>query len=89
MSLFKYYSLDECSSRKAILKILNEMTNNGLIEYTLDGDIFKLIDIDLDEYDIDELNEVFEENDVFPYLDRDGDDYDERDDFLGMGFDEE
>lgn len=78
MKLFKYYSLDECIDKKAIIKKMKSLQNEGKIEYDIDGEILHINDIDLEEIDIQELNEIFDENDVFPYLEKDEtDDYDE------------
>jgi hypothetical protein len=74
MELFEYYNLDECIDRKLVLSKLNELKDEGKIEYDLNGDILKIEDIDLDESEIDELAELLEENDVFEDLDRDSDD---------------
>jgi hypothetical protein len=74
MELFEYYNLDECIDRKLVLSKLNELKDEGKIEYDLNGDILKIEDIDLDENEIDELAELLEENDVFEDLDRGSDD---------------
>ena len=77
MELFEYYNLDECIDRKLVLSKLNELKEEGKIEYELNVDILKIEDIDLDETEIDELAELLEENDVFEDLDRDSDDWDD------------
>ena len=69
MELFEYYNLDECIDRKLVLSKLNELKEEGKIEYELNVDILKIEDIDLDENEIDELAELLEENDVFEDLD--------------------
>ena len=74
MELFEYYNLDECIDRKLVLSKLNELKEEGKIEYELNVDILKIEDIDLDENEIDELADLLEENDVFEDLDRDSDD---------------
>lgn len=74
MELFEYYNLDECIDRKLVLSKLNELKEEGKIEYDLNGDILKIEDIDLEESEIDELANLLEENDVFEDLDRDSDD---------------
>ena len=74
MELFEYYNLDEVIDRKLVLSKLNELKEEGKIEYDLNGDILKIEDIDLDENEIDELAELLEENDVFEDLDRGSDD---------------
>lgn len=74
MNLFKYYSLEEVSNRKLVINNLKLLKTEGKINYELDGEVFRLDDIDLDETEIEELINLFEENDVFPYLDREDDD---------------
>ena len=74
MELFEYYNLDECIDRKLVLSKLNELKDEGKIEYELNADILKIEDIDLDEAEITELADLLEENDVFEDLDRDSDD---------------
>ncbi len=74
MELFEYYNLDECIDRKLVLSKLNELKEEGKIEYELNVDILKIEDIDLDEAEITELADLLEENDVFEDLDRDSDD---------------
>ena len=64
MELFEYYNLDECIDRKLVLSKLNELKEEGKIEYELNVDILKIEDIDLDENEIDELADLLEENDV-------------------------
>ena len=77
MELFEYYNLDECIDRKLVLSKLNELKDEGKIEYDLNGDILKIEDIDLDENEVDELADLLEENDVFEDLDGGGDDWDD------------
>ena len=77
MELFEYYNLDECIDRKLVLSKLNELKDEGKIEYELNVDILKIEDIDLDEAEITELADLLEENDVFEDLDRDSDDWDD------------
>ena len=82
MELYNYYSLDEAIDRKAVLKRLKQLQKEAKIKFDLDGEIFKIEDLDLEEAEIEELIELFDENDVFPYLDRDeDDDYDDYEDY--------
>lgn len=74
MELFEYYNLDEVIDRKLVLSKLNELKEEGKIEYELNADILKIEDIDLDEAEITELADLLEENDVFEDLDRGSDD---------------
>jgi len=80
-TLFNYYSLDECIDKKLVMNELKSLKADGKIEYSIDhGDILKLVDIDLEEMDIDNLSELFDENDIFPYLDHEDED-DSEDDY--------
>lgn len=88
MKLFNYYTLDECKDRKKVFEKLDQLVDDGKIEYEMDDrDIFSIKDLDLEESDIDDVNELFDSEDVFPYLensdedeDEDGfDDYDDQD----------
>jgi hypothetical protein len=88
MELFEYYNLDECIDRKLVLSKLNELKDEGKIEYDLNGDILKIEDIDLDENEVDELADLLEENDVFEDLDGASDDWDD-DGWADDSFDDE
>ena len=77
MELFEYYNLDECIDRKLVLSKLNELKEEGKIEYELNVDILNIEDIDLDENEIDELAELLEENDVLEDLDGASNDWDD------------
>lgn len=89
MELERWYSLDECTNRKLVLKQLKDLQKEGKIDFDLDKstDVFEIEDLDLEDSDIDELLDLFEKNDVFPYLDKDEDD--EEDDYGYYGEDEE
>lgn len=71
MELYNYYSLDEAIDRKSVLKRLKQLQKESKIKFDLDGEVFKIEDLDLEEIEVEELIELFDENDVFPYLDRD------------------
>lgn len=86
MDIFNFYNLDECSNRKIVKKRLDYLQDEGKIEYTIDSDILKLKDIDLDENEVIELAKFLDNNDIFNYPDYedseesdDYDDYDEED----------
>ena len=83
MELHNYYSLDEAIDRKTVLKRLKQLQKESKIEFELDGEVFKIEDLDLEEEEIEELVELFDDNDVFPYLDRDEDD-----DYDDFGYDD-
>lgn len=87
--LERWYSLDECTNKKLVVKKLKDLEGQGKIEYTIEKstDIFEIEDLDLEDSDIDELLDLFEKNDVFPYLDKNEDD--EEDDYGYYGEDEE
>lgn len=78
-TMFNYWSLDECINTDLVLEILNKLKNDGKIIYSIDMDILKLEDIDLEEKDIKNLEKLFDDNDVYPYLDLNGEDEDEDD----------
>lgn len=86
MELYNYYSLDEAIDRKGVLKRLKQLHKDGKIEFSQDGEVFKIEDLDLEESEIEELIELFDENDVFPYLDRDDED---DEDYLDEYYDED
>jgi hypothetical protein len=88
MELFNFYSLDECLEQKLVKKKLNQLEDDGKIEFSLDGDILKITDLDLDEDEVAELVEMFDKYDVFPYPDYE-EGLEEDDDFYNDGFDEE
>lgn len=75
--LFKYYSLDEAVNKDFVINELNSLKEDCKIELNFEEDIFKIKDIDLEESEIIELIELFEENDVFPYYERDDDEDDD------------
>lgn len=77
MEMFNYYTLDECIDKSSVFEKLDLLKDDGKIIYSVEGEILELKDIDLEEFDIEDLQELFEENDVFPYLDRDEDDEDD------------
>ena len=77
MELYNYYSLDEAINRKEVLKRLKQLQKESKIKFELDGEVFKIQDLDLEEAEVDELIELFDKNDVFPYLDRDDEDSDD------------
>jgi len=77
MELYNYYSLEEAINRKEVLKRLKQLQKESKIKFELDGEVFKIQDLDLEEAEVDELIELFDKNDVFPYLDRDDEDEDD------------
>jgi hypothetical protein len=87
MEMFNYYTLDECIDKSSVFEKLNDLKNEGKITYSVEGEVLKINDIDLEENDIEELTEVFENNDVFPYLDREEDE--DEDGGFGNYYDDE
>ena len=90
MTLHNYYTLDECTNKKSILRKLKELEKEGKIEFEVEKstDVVTIEDLDLEDDDIEYLIDLFEKNDVYPYLDKDDDDdydndgyYDEDDEY--------
>lgn len=77
MELYDYYNLDECIDRKSVLDKLKTFKKDGKIEYTIDGEILKVQDIDLDESEVEEILNIFDKNDVFEDLEYGEEDDDE------------
>lgn len=86
MELYEFYNLDECIDRKKVLETLKLYKKDGKIEYTIDGEILKIDDIDLDEKEVEKVLDLFDKNDVFENLeygeeDEDWSDWDEEDEY--------
>ena len=75
MKLFSYYSLDECVDRKGVIATIKGFVKEGKLSYELDKttDVFHIEDLDLEEEDVEQLVDLFDNNDVFPYLDYEDD----------------
>lgn len=78
MELYKYYTLEEVSDRESIISNLKLLKEEGKINFELDGEVFKLDDLDLDDIEIESLIQTFEDYDVFPYLEIDDEEYNNR-----------
>ena len=89
MELFNFYSLDECLEQKLVKKKLNQLEEDGKIEFSIDGDILKIQDLDLDEEELSDLIKMFDNNDIFPYPDYQEVFEDDDDDFGYDDFDDE
>jgi hypothetical protein len=84
MELHNYYSLDEVVDRDIIIGTLKKLKRDGKIDFKLENsnvEYFSIEDIDLEENELDDLLDLFDENDVYPYYDKDIDD-DSDDDYL-------
>ena len=74
MELHTQYSLEETSDIKTVLNRLKDLQSDSRILFELDGEVFKIKDLDLEEDEISELIELFDQNDVIAYYDRDSED---------------
>lgn len=75
MELKKYYSLDESFSRDIVIERLEDLESEDKISFDIeDNDIIIITDNGLDESELEELLEFFEDNDVFEYLEREDED---------------
>lgn len=74
MELFNFYNLDGCINKKKVVKKLDELQEEGKLEYSIDGDILEIEDIDLSESEIELVKNLFDLNDIFPYHDKEDDD---------------
>ncbi len=84
MELNNYYSLDEVLDRDIIIGTLKKLKRDGKIDFYIESDnieYFFIEELDLEEGEIDDLLDLFDENDVYPYYDKDIDD-DSEDDYL-------
>ncbi len=69
--LFSHYSLTECLEQEDVLKRLDDLMNNGKIEfyYEINNERFKLVDLELSDKEIKELSNLFYDKDVVPDMD--------------------
>jgi hypothetical protein len=81
MELYDYYNLDECVDRKKVISVLKKLKKEGKINYSLDGEILKFEDLELDDLELKNLSDLFDENAVFPEVDKEEDDDDDYYDF--------
>lgn len=87
--LNKYYSLDEVLDRDIIIGTLKKLKRDGRIEFYIESDnveYFSIEVIDLEDHEVEDLIDLFDENDVVPYFDKDEDD-DNDDDYSEWGDD--
>jgi hypothetical protein len=80
--LFRYYTLYEVKDRNLVLIELKKFKKKSKIDFSIDDHVIDIVDIDLEEWEIDYILELFDDNDVFPYHDRESDDDEEGDDYF-------
>jgi hypothetical protein len=68
------------SNKSLVVYALKVESDDGKIEFSIERDILKIEDIDLDESEVEELLDLFDENDIFEELDMDDDWDDDWDD---------
>ena len=88
--LFTRYSYDECTNEEKLFEKLDELLNEGKVEYNTENQYtFKIKDLELSDDEIQELCDLFEEVEVFPYMEEDitDDDYDDYNDYDDDGDD--
>jgi hypothetical protein len=76
MELDKYYSLDEVLDRDIIIGTLKKLKRDGKIDFKLESDnieYFFIEEIDIEDHELEDLLNLFDENDVYPYYDKDSD----------------
>lgn len=81
----KFYSLDECNDEDAVLAKLDELVEEGKIEYYfVESDLIKIKDLALSAKDIKELKQFLHNNDVIEDKDyeEDEEDMDEEEDYF-------
>ncbi len=77
-----YFNLSECSDRKKVTNYLNELSDDCKITWVQeDYDTIKIVDLDLDEQEIEDITAFLSDYDVIQEVDKEDDDY--RDDFDG------
>jgi len=79
--LFTYYSLDEAIDRDLVVNKLKSLKKELKIELSFEDDTFKIKDIDLEESEIEDLLDLFDNNDIFPDYDREDDEDDTWDNY--------
>jgi len=71
MELFSYYNLSESVNTELVIDHLNKLSEELKIKYSyhFSDDVIRVIDLDLSEFEVEELQNFFEENDVLPDFD--------------------
>lgn len=89
MKLFKFYSTDECTNEKTLFTKLDNLVDDGKIEYSMvERWVIKVKDLDLSTEEEKELVELFDKLDMYPVTDLNTDDDMEECDY-GDGDDDE
>jgi hypothetical protein len=86
--LFTHYSFDECGDEEQLFERLDEFSNDGKIQYSVENEyVFKIKDLELSDDEIQDLCNFLYSMDVYPYIieeeeeeSDDFDDFDESDD---------
>jgi hypothetical protein len=80
-----YFNLSECTDRKKVTTYLNDLADNCKITWHQeDYDTIKIVDLDLDETEIEDITKFLSDYDVIQDIiqeDNDDDFYDSRGDF--------
>lgn len=73
----KIYSTDECSDLDSFLKEIKKWEKEGLIECIKDDlDTYKILSVNMDSSDIEELSLIIEQYDVYEIGEVEDDDWD-------------
>lgn len=80
-NLFKYYNLTEAVNTDLIMAKLELLSQDLKIiyDYNTTDEILTIEDLDLDEDELDNLLEIFDNNQILPDIDRYNDDEDDYD----------
>ncbi len=80
--LFTRYSFDECTNEQKLFEKLDSLLEEGKIEYNAENQyVFKIKDIDLTDYEIEDLCYLFDSLEVYPYMESEDEEYEGFDDF--------
>jgi hypothetical protein len=82
--LFTHYSFDECGNEGQLFERLDEFSNDGKIQYSVENQyVFKIKDLELSDDEIQDLCNFLDSMDVYPYIieEEEDDDFDDFDDF--------
>lgn len=90
-NLFKYYNLTEAVNTDLVLAKLELLSQDLKItyDYNRNDEILLIEDLDLDEDELDNLLDIFDNNQILPDMDKYNDDEDDNYDDFGYYDDEE